>query len=111
VPLLALIAVGVFLWRRHRLRREMYDMPSRSDYTSDSAFTGLVKEASVLSSKPSYLEGYEIDGMQTYELDAVAARVELPLKSPRELPGSEGERQRYQAHQATTGYGNSYQPG
>jgi hypothetical protein len=89
----------------------MYDIPSRSDYTSDSASTGLVREASVLLSKPSYLKGYEIDGTQTYKLDAVAGRVELPLKSPRELPGSEGERQRYQAHQSTTGYGNSYQPG
>jgi hypothetical protein len=86
-------------------------MPSRSDYTSDSASTALVREAFVLSSKPAYLKGYEVDGAQTYELDAVAARVELPLKSPRELPGSEGERQRYQAHQATTGYGNSYQQG
>jgi hypothetical protein len=83
-------------------------MSSRSDYTSDSASTGLVREASVLSSKPFYLKGYEIDGTQTYELDAVAARVELPLKSPRELPGSEGGRQRYQTYQSTTGYGNPH---
>jgi hypothetical protein len=89
----------------------IYDIPSRRDYTSDSASTGLVKGASILSSKHAYLKGHEIDGAQTYELDAVAAGVELPLKSPRELPGSEGERQRYQAHQSTTGYGNAYQPG
>jgi hypothetical protein len=104
VPLLALVAVGIFLWQRHRRRREMYELPPMDSYTRDSASTKITKEASVLSTKPVYLKRYEADGAQTYELDSVTERVELPLKSPRELPGSEGERQRYQTYQSTTGY-------
>jgi hypothetical protein len=46
--------------------------------------------------KPAYL--YEAGGVPTYELDAIGGRVELPMKSPRELPGAEGERQRYVAY-------------
>jgi hypothetical protein len=48
---------------------------------------------------------YEAGGVASYELDAYGGVVELPMKSPkspkspRELPGSEGERQRYRAYQ------------
>jgi hypothetical protein len=63
------------------------------------------------SSIPAFLKSHEADGRQIRELDSVAERVELPLKSPRELPGSEGERQRYQAYQSTMSYGYPYQPG
>jgi hypothetical protein len=99
----------IFLWRRHRRRREMFELPPMDSYTRDSASSGITKEASVLPTKPAYLERYEAEGAQTYELDSVAERVELPLKGPRELPGSDGGRQRFQAYQSTTGYGNSYQ--
>jgi len=94
-----LVAVGIFLIRRHRRRREMYESPPISGYNRDGASTGVAKQASILSNKPASLKGYEADRLYTYELDAVAERVELPLKSPRELPGSEGERQRHQTHQ------------
>jgi hypothetical protein len=41
---------------------------------------------------------FEVDGTPSYELDAVRERVEAPMKSPRELPGEEGERRRYVAY-------------
>lgn len=108
MPLLALIGIGIFLWRRHRRRREVYELDS---YAPDSAPRAVSKEASMRMSKHAFLQGYEAAGVHAYELDSVTERVELPLKSPRELPGSEGERQRYQAHQPTTNHGNSFQPG
>ncbi|KEQ59476.1 uncharacterized protein M437DRAFT_57051 [Aureobasidium melanogenum CBS 110374] len=109
VPLLALIVVGIFLWRRHRRRRSMFESPSTSGYSGDSASTGTTKESLIRSGKPEHLKAYEAGGVQTYELDSVRDRAELPLKSPRELPGSEGERQRYQAVQLR-GHSNPYQP-
>jgi hypothetical protein len=54
----------------------------------------------VRAGKPGNL--YEAGGAASYELDAYGSRVELPMKSPkspRELPGSEGERHRYRAYQ------------
>jgi hypothetical protein len=87
----------------------MYDMPPTNNYPHDGG-SSLITKASIRSSKPAYVKSYEADGRQTYELDSVAERMELPLESPRELPGSEGERQRYQAHQSTIGHSNPYQP-
>jgi hypothetical protein len=81
------------------------------NYASNSASTGVTKEAPMRMSKHAFLKGYEAARVHAYELDSFAERVELPLKSPRELPGSDGERQRYQAHQPTTGSNNPYQPG
>lgn len=111
VPLLALIAIGVFLWRRHRRRREMYEMPLARSRPYESTSTAVTEEASIRLSKPAYLKAYEVDAAQTYEFNSVAGRVELPLKSPRELPGSEGERQRYQVYRSTVSYDDPYQPG
>lgn len=45
---------------------------------------------------------YEVDGAPGYELDAVGGRAELSTKSPRELPGAEGERQRYVAYRPSS---------
>ena len=100
VPLLALIVVGSLLWRRYRHRHGTNDLPPVDGYTRDSASTGITRQASTLSSKPAFLKGYEAGRVHTYELDSVAERVGLPLKSPRELPGSEGERQRFQTSQS-----------
>jgi hypothetical protein len=80
-------------------------------YAPNSAPMAVTKEASMRMSKHAFLKGYEAAGVHAYELDSVAERVELPLKSPRELPGLEGERQRYQAHQTTTSPNNWYSPG
>lgn len=111
VPLLALIVVGALLWRRHRhrRRRSMFELPPMNGYPRDSASTGTTRESLIRSGKPDHLKAYEAGGVQTYELDSVSERAELPLKSPRELPGSEGERQRYQAIQSQNG-GNPYHP-
>jgi hypothetical protein len=113
VPLLALIAIGVLLWRRHRRRRrrrETYKLPPTNNYPDDGGSAPITK-ASMHSSIPASLKSHEADGRQIYELDSVAERVQLPLKNPRELPGSEGERQRYQAYQSTVSYGYPYRPG
>jgi hypothetical protein len=67
-------------------------MPLSRSRPYESTSTVVIEEVSLRSSKPAYLKAYEVDAAQTYELDSVAERVELPLKSPRELPGSEGER-------------------
>lgn len=80
-----------------------------SGYSRDSASTGATKESLIRSGKPDHLKAYEAGRVQTYELDSVRERAELPLKSPRELPGTEGERQRYQTVQSQDG-GNPYQP-
>jgi hypothetical protein len=88
----------------------MYELPPTNNYPHDGGST-LITKASVRASKPSYLKSHDADGRQAYELDFVAQRVELPLKSPRELPVSESERQRYQTYQSTVNYGYRYQPG
>jgi hypothetical protein len=91
VPLLAILIAGPLLWRRYR-RRQVYEL-------SDDASSRIGKESSIRSTvKPEYLKRYDADAYASYELDAMAGRVEMPMKSPRELPGSEGERQRYQAY-------------
>jgi hypothetical protein len=59
-----------------------------------------MKEPPARLSEPTYL--YEADGAPSYELDAVGERVELPMKSPRELPGSDGERQRHVAYRPSS---------
>jgi hypothetical protein len=59
--------------------------------TSRSTSTRTTKE-------PRLAYTYEADGAPSYELDAVGESVEAPMKSPWELPGSEGERQRYVAY-------------
>lgn len=91
------MAVGVLLWRRHRRRRAQLGLPSNGGHTRDSASTGVTKGSLIRSGKPDHLKGFEACGVQTYELDAVGEWAEVPLRSPRELPGSERERQRYQA--------------
>ncbi|THX02673.1 hypothetical protein D6D13_08131 [Aureobasidium pullulans] len=91
VPLLAILIAGPLLWRRYR-RRQVFEL-------SDDASSRIVKESSIRSTvKPEYLKRYDADAYTSYELDAMAGRAEMPMKSPRELPGSEGERQRYQAY-------------
>jgi hypothetical protein len=100
VPLLALAIIVPLLWRRHR-RKAMYVVGSPNIHAHDSAWsrstsTRTVKESPVCLSEPTYL--YEAGGAPSYELNAVGERVELSTKSPRELPGSEGERQRYIAY-------------
>ncbi|CAD0107935.1 unnamed protein product [Aureobasidium uvarum] len=107
VPLLALIAVGIVLWRRHR-RRAMHVSPSTSSFSHESASDAPTKEA--FTTKPAYLKGCDTNSTRTYEMDAMGERIELPLKSPRELPGSEGERQRYQAYQPIP-FNQSYRHG
>jgi len=94
IPLLVLIGVGVFLWRRHRRRREVRELSFVNRFSRHSAF-----------SKPAFWKWYDADKVHIYELDAVATRVEMPLKSPIELPGAERAMQRHQAHQQATSNG------
>lgn len=96
VPLLVLIGISVSLWRRHRRRRRAArGVALVNDFTRDSA-----------STRSACLKWYGPDQVRLYELDAVAVRVESPLRSPIELPGSEGERQRHQTHQQPTCHNN-----
>lgn len=94
VPLLALAIISPLLWRRHR-RDASHGMMSPIMYPYDGASSRSTSTRSRMD-KPAPL--YEAGGALTYELDAVGERTELPMKSPKELPGAEGERQRYVAY-------------
>jgi hypothetical protein len=90
IPLLALFIIGPLLWRRRRRRSNAM---AEKDYSPhDSASSGrTTQEPLVPMGKQDY--PYELTGTQSYELDTVGERVELPVKNDAvELSGSGGER-------------------
>jgi hypothetical protein len=101
MPLLALALLIPLLWRRRRRHRNAHEMRSPvldpvDSASSEGSSTRTSKQPLVHTSKHVHLFG--VDGTPRYELDAVGERVEAPMKSPRELPGEEGERRRYVAY-------------
>jgi hypothetical protein len=67
--------------------------------SEEGASSRLTRDPSIRLSTPAYLKAYEADGVPIFELATVRG-VEMPVRSPRELPGSEGERQRRHLYQS-----------
>jgi hypothetical protein len=67
--------------------------------SGEGAASRLTRDLSICMSMPAYLKAHEVDGVPRVELAAVRG-VEMPVRSPRELPGSEGERQRRHLYQS-----------
>jgi hypothetical protein len=67
--------------------------------SEEGASSRLTRDPSIRMSMPAHLKAHEVDGVPRFELAAVRG-VEMPVRSPRELPGSEGERQRRHLYQS-----------